>query len=394
MIVRRSTPLAALAVLHLSTLAAYAEETKAAAPQNLPAIVVTEATQRTLTNRIVATGSIKPVEEIYIQPQVEGLQTRTLSVDVGDRVKEGDVLAVLNDDSLILQKSQLTATRAKAEASLAQLKAQLVDTQASADEAERQRARTATLGSKGTVSTAQVEQAETTATGAKARLKAAEQAIAVADAELEVIDAQISDIDLKLARTGIKAPASGLVAARNAKVGAIASASGQPLFTVIRDGQIELVADVTESDILKIRAGLKAEIRVAGTAEPLSGSVRLVSPTVDAVTRLGSVHIAIDEDDKARAGMYASAEIVLGQANGIAVPLSAITAAKDGVTVRLIKDGVVHQVKIETGIQDGAFIEVIKGLEPGSEVVAKAGAFVRDGDRVTPVKQAATGATD
>lgn len=394
MIVRRSTPLAALAVLPLITFAAQAEETPVATSQPLPAIVVTQATPRRLTDRIVATGSVKPVEEIYIQPQVDGLQTRTLNADIGDRVKEGDVLAVLSDDSLLLQKSQLEATRAKAEASLAQIRSQLVDTRASAEDAERQRARAVTLSAKGTVSTSQLEQAETAATGAKARLRGAEQAIIVAQAELEVIDAQISDIDLKLARTSIKTPASGLVAARTAKVGAIASSSSQPMFTVIRDGQIELVADVTESDILKIQPGLKALIRVAGTSEPLTGAVRLVSPTVDATTRLGSVHIAIDDDDKARAGMYASAEIVLAEANGLSLPLSAITTAKDGVTVRLVKEGVVHQVKIETGIQDGSFIQVTKGLDDGAEVVAKAGAFVRDGDRIAPVKQTAPTATD
>ena len=394
MIVRRSTPFAALAVLPLVAFAAQAEETPAAAPQALPAIVVTQATPRLLTDRIVATGSVKPVEEIYIQPQVDGLQTRTLNADIGDRVKEGDVLAVLSDDSLLLQKSQLAATRAKAEASLAQIRAQLVDTRASAEDAERQRARATTLSAKGTVSTSQLEQAETAATGAKARLRAAEQSILVAEAELEVIDAQISDIDLKLARTSVKTPASGLVSARTAKVGAIASSSSQPMFTVIRDGQIELVADVTESDILRVRPGLKALIRVAGTSEALTGQVRLVSPTVDATTRLGSVHIAIDDDDKARTGMYASAEIVLAEANGLSLPLSAITTSKDGVTVRLVKDGIVHQVKVETGIQDGSFIQVTKGLDDGAEVVAKAGAFVRDGDHIAPVKQTATTATD
>ena len=84
--------------------------------------------------------------------------------------------------------------------------------------------------------------------------------------------------------------------------------------------------------------------------------------------------IAIDDDDKARTGMYASAEIVLAEANGLSLPLSAITTSKDGVTVRLVKDGIVHQVKVETGIQDGSFIQVTKGLDDGAEVVAKAGA--------------------
>lgn len=393
---RRSDRLFILAALAcgLPAFAALAQDAAPVAPaQSLPAIVVTPVFERQLADRVVATGSVRAVEEVYVQPLVEGLQVKTLSADTGDRVKAGDVLATLADDSLVLQKSQLAATRAKGEASLAQLKAQLIDAQASATEARRQRERTATLGKNGTVSTAQVEQAETSAASADAKVKAAEQAIAVAEAEIKVVDAQISDVDLSLARTAIKAPASGLVSARNAKVGAIAAASGEPLFTLIRDGQVELVADVTESDILKIRPGLKAEIRVAGSAEALAGSIRLVSPTVDATTRLGSVHIAIDEDDKARAGMYGSAAILVSEAKGLAVPLSAVTTGKEGATVRLVKDGIVHQVTIETGIQDGGFVEVRKGLEAGAEIVAKAGAFVRDGDRVAPLRQTAAAAT-
>lgn len=393
MLRRRARPLDALAALALGFMplpAAAADETQAAAPQILPSIVVSPIEERSLIDRIVATGTIRAVEEIYVQPQVEGLQISTLGADAGDAVDEGQVLATLSSDSLILQKGQLAASRAQSLASLAQLQAQQIEASASADEAESQRKRAVTLGARGTVSTAQVEQAEATAKSAAARLKAAEQGIIAAEAGIKVIDAQLANIDLNLARTEIKAPAAGLIATRNAKMGAIASASGQPLFTLIRGGEVELVADVTESDILRIKPGLKATIRVAGTGEPLTGAVRLVSPTVDATTRLGSVRISVDDDAKARAGMYGGAEIVLGEASGLALPLSAITTDKSGVTVRVVRDGIVHQVKIDTGIQDGGFIEVKNGLAKGDEVVSKAGAFVRDGDRVAPVKQAVT----
>ncbi|MBC7311468.1 MAG: HlyD family efflux transporter periplasmic adaptor subunit, partial [Rhizobium sp.] len=157
------------------------------------------------------------------------------------------------------------------------------------------------------------------------------------------------------------------------------------MFTVIRDGEIELVADISETDILRMRVGQKAEVKVAGGAATLDGSVRLISPVIDPQTRLGAVHIAIDDDQGARAGMYASAEIIISEARGVALPLSAVTTDKRGTTTRLVTDNVVKQVKIETGIQDGAFIEIKDGLSQGDVVVAKAGAFVRDGDRINPV---------
>ncbi len=377
--------LLAMSVLFLPHAIKAEEASTSTSQPKIPSIVVTKAETRPLVDRVVATGSIKPVEEIYVQPLVDGLSIRTLEADVGDRVEADGVVARLNDDALRLQKSQLQASRAKAEAALAQYHAQLADAQANATEAERQFKRATALGKSGTFSTSSVEQAETAASSARAKVTSAEQAIAIAEADIKVVDSQIADIDLNLARTDVKTPVAGVVSVRNAKTGAIASGSGQPMFTVIRDGQIELVADVSETDILKMRVGQKAKITVAGGAASLNGSIRLISPIVDPQTRLGAVHIAIDDDNGARAGMYGSAEIILAEATGIALPLSAITTSKNRTTTRLVKDGVVKQVDIATGIQDGAYIQVVSGLKEGDVVVAKAGAFVRDGDRINPI---------
>ncbi|HEY0120759.1 MAG TPA: efflux RND transporter periplasmic adaptor subunit [Rhizobium sp.] len=370
----------------LSAPAAFAEEPAVTAPkQNLPAIVVTQAQTRKLIDKVVATGTVKAVEEIYIQPQVDGLSVRSLNADVGDKVAADSTLATLNDDALILQKSQMAATKAKGEATLAQLRAQLTEAHANAEESELQRVRAVAMGAKGTVSTSSVEQANAAAAANKARVTSAEQAIAVAEADLKVTDSQIADTDLKLARTGIKTPVAGTVASRNARIGAIANGSNDPLFTIIRDSKLELVVDVSESDITKIAVGQKAMISLSGSREKLTGSVRLVSPIVDAVTRLGAVHISIDDGDKARAGMYGSAEIIIRETEGVALPLTAVNSDENGSSARKVENSVVKFIDVETGIQDGAYVEIVKGLQAGEEVVAKACAYVRDGDHITPV---------
>lgn len=377
------------ATLSLSASVALAQE-QAAAPapaQNLPAIIVTPAESRALVDRILATGTVRAVEEVQVQPQVEGLQIKSLEADVGDTVQADTVVARLNEDTLVLQRSQLVANRAKAEAALAQYQAQVVEAEANLREAQRQLDRSTRLVASGSVSASQKEQAETTLASATARVETARQAITVAEADIKVVDSQIADTDLRLARTEVKSPVAGTISVRNAKIGAIASGAGQPLFTVIRDGQIELVADVPEGDILRLKQGQKATVTIAGRAEPLTGSIRLVSPVIDSVTRLGSVHIALDDDAAARAGMYGSAAITVDEANGIALPLSAITTEGGKTTVRKVTDGTVQMVEIKTGIQDGAFIQVTEGLSEGDKVVAKAGVFVRDGDRINPVEE-------
>ncbi len=375
-------PAAALVLLAVPALAQ--EETAAREPM-LPAIVVTEAVQKPLTDRVLATGTIRPVQEVYVQPLVDGLSIRELDADVGDQVSADQVLATLNDDTLILQKSQLEANRTKAEAGLAQYKAQVIEAQANLDDAVRQRDRLTRLQKSGTTTASQVEQATAAAEVAEARLQAAQQAVGVGEADIEVVNSQIADIDLRLARTGVKTPVAGVVSARNAKVGAIASGAGEPMFTIIRDGALELVADLSETNIQKVEAGQKAVVTIAGGTSTIEGVVRLVSPTVDPTSRLGYVRIDIDEKSGARAGMYASAQIIVAEKNALALPLSAVTSGREGSYARKVEDNVVKQVEVEIGIQDGGFVEIAAGLEAGDVVVEKAGAFVRDGDRISPV---------
>jgi HlyD family secretion protein len=379
-------PAAMFAIVSTFAVPSFAQEQQPKPAPKLPAIVVTAVTERPLTDRVIATGTIRPINEVFVQPLVDGLPIKTLNVDVGDRVEAGAVLATLDGDALILQKSQYQANKAKAEAALAQSKAQVVEAQASYDDAIRQRDRTQRLGQSGTSSTAQVEQADAQAQVADAKLKAAQQAVGVSEADIKVVDAQIADIDLKLARAEVRSPVSGVISVRNAKVGAIAAGSGDPLFNIIRDGAIELVADLAETDIGKIKKDQKATIRVAGNRAGIDGVVRLVSPTVDASTRLGAVHIVVDATSGARAGMFASAEVIVAQTTALALPQSAVTSGRDGSVARKVEGDVVKQAKIETGIQDSGFVEIISGLNAGDKVVAKAGAFVRDGDRIAPVE--------
>ncbi|WP_331371952.1 efflux RND transporter periplasmic adaptor subunit [Sinorhizobium chiapasense] len=368
---------------------AFAEEAaKPQQSQTLPSIVVTEAAQRSISDRVIATGSIEAVEETYVSPLVDGLSIRSLNVDVGDRVEEGSTLVVLNDDALLLQRSQLEANLAKAEASLAQLHAQLAEMTANSEEATRVADRAVRLSENGTVSTAESDRLKALAAAARARVHSAEQSVSVATADIKVVQAQIDDIDLRLARTAVKAPVSGVISAKNAKIGAIASGSGEPLFAIIRDGAIEMKADVAEADIIKLAVGQPATVRLAGSSTTIEGRIRLIEPTVDPQTRLGSVDITLSDTSKARAGMYASAVVTVEQKQAVVLPQTAVTAEDGKAIVRKVEDGVVRLVPVVTGIQDGQFVEILSGLKAGEQTVAKAGAYVRDGDRVNPVKSA------
>lgn len=380
-------------VLALAADAATGEPAPTEQVENLPAIVVIAAETRTLTDRVIATGSVQAVDEVYVTPLVDGLSIRSLAADVGDTVEANGTLATLNDDALVLEKSQTEASLAKAKAALEQIKAQLVEAKANADDAVRTRDRALKMVKSGSQSQATADQAVAAADAALARVNSAEQAIAVSEADIKVAEAQIADIDLRLARTAVKSPVAGVVSVRTAKVGAIASGAGAPLFTIIENGEIELKADVSEDGILKLAPGQKVKITLAGGAATLTGTIRLVEPTLDPQSRLGKVYIRFDEPGKARAGMFASAEITVAEKDGLVLPLSAVTTSDGKTVARKVADGVVKLVPVTTGIQDGQVIEIVSGLAAGDEVVAKAGAYVRDGDRVNPVKAEQASAT-
>jgi HlyD family secretion protein len=359
--------------------------TTAPTETNLPAIRVTDAQMRTLIDRVIVTGTVEAVEEVYVAPQVEGLRIETLKADVGDVVEAGTVLATLADDTLVLQKSQLLANRAKVEAVGYQLEAQVVEAEANEAEAIRQAERAESLVKRKAVATGEAERLRATASASTARVNSAKQAIKANNADLKVIDAQIDDVDLRLARTEIKTTVAGVVSERNAKIGAIAAGAGNPLFTLIRDNAMELKGDVAEGDLLKLKPGQAVRLMVAGTSTVVEGKVRTIDPVINAVTRLGTVKISISDTGLVRIGMYASAEVIVSEREVLTLPLTSVTSEDGGMVVRKVVDGVVTMTKVETGVQDGDFIEISKGLKPKDIVVEKAGAYVRNGDRVSPV---------
>lgn len=349
----------------------------------LPAIGVVAVVDAVLRDRVVATGTIGPAEIVFVQPQIEGQAIEEVLADVGDRVEAGQVLARLSDSALTLRRSQLVASHAAAEAAVAQARAQIAEAEAAQAEAARALSRTETLRAQGTAAQAALDDARSQAQIAEARVAAARQGLASAEAQVGLIDAQIADVDLSISRTEVRAPVAGIVTARSARVGAIASAAGgSPMFTLIRDGALEMNADVSEEDLLRLAPGQPATVRVTGLGRPITGRVRLVEPSVDPATRLGRIRIALDEPEAVRDGMFGEAEIVVAERTGPAAPVTAV--ASDG-SVLIVEDGVVRRVTVTPGIRDGALVEIRSGLVAGATLVARAGAFVHEGDRINPV---------
>lgn len=366
-----------------------ADPAKAAEAARAAALSVTVVKPRpdTLTDTLLVTGSIKPREEIEVGPEIEGYRLMEILVEAGDRVQKGQVLARLSRDVLETQLAQNTASAAKARAAIAQQQAALDQAIAQETEANSAVERTRQLSKTGTSSQEQLEQRERAAKVATAQVAAARETLIAAQAEAVFVKAQRDELDVKLKRTDVRAPASGLVLSREAKLGAIAlSTRAAPLFRIAEDGAMDLDADVPEGAMPRMKDGLSVQVVPAGFDEPIGGKVRLVSAEVDRASRLGKVKIALPDDPRLKSGAYGRAVIALGEVKGLSLPQSAVMFDAEGAYVLTVTDGIVGIQRVTPGLKKDGRILVTEGLSPEADVVARAGSFLRDGDRVTPVR--------
>ncbi|MCY1414702.1 efflux transporter, RND family, MFP subunit [compost metagenome] len=163
-------------------------------------------------------------------------------------------------------------------------------------------------------------------------------------------------------------------------------AGSEPLFKLIRDGQLELDGELAQSALQTIRVGTEVQVQVAGMADSVAGTVRLLAPKVDAGTRLGRVRISLAATADVRAGSFASSRIETGTtAAAVVIPLRAVTFADDGGATVMVLDvkGQASVRSVVLGQRNSLRVQVSSGLAAGERVVASASAFVRNGDVVS-----------
>ncbi len=336
-------------------------------------VTVTPAQRGRIIETASVTGTLVPREEILVSPQVDGVATTAILAEEGDTVRAGQVLARLSREALDAMMAQNTAQIARDEAAVAEAEASRVEADA-AFARSRDLIRTATASR------------ETYDTRQAAALTAAARVVS-AKADLAYAHAQRQELSVKIANTDIKAPVAGLISRRVARLGSVVSMNGDPLFRIISDGAIELEADVPESVLAKLRVGQHAKLDMAGDVHR-TGTIRLVSPEMNRLSRLGRIRIAIDAGGGGLVlGGFGRAVIQTAQHDGVLVPLSAVQFELDGPHVQVVQNGVVQTRAVALGLRAEGQAEILQGVVPGQSIIALSGTFVRDGDRVTAVNE-------
>ena len=351
-----------------------------------PAVSVSTAFQKEVVESVTVTGTLVPRNEVMVGPEIEGLRITEILFEEGDKVKKGDVLARLSREQLDALLAQSDAGLARADAAIAQSQSQIAQIEANVTFTTTDLERTRTLVQQSAASQAQLDQKLNLANAAKSQLQAAKDATRVAQADKANLEAQRRELLVRIARTEVKAPADGLISRRSAKLGAMATAAGEPLFRIIQDGAIELEAEVQETRLPLLKTGQAVTIQLA-SGQTISGSLRLIAPEVNQTTRLGRLRIALSAKADNWIGTFARGQIEIRRSQSILVPSSSVLYPNGTASVQTLDGNRIVERKVELGITTGSFIEIRSGLADQTRVITRAGAFLRDGDLITPVME-------
>ena len=369
--------------------ASHADEESTKPTVVAPTVTVSKAVISDISERTAISGTLVAAEEVYINTRINGYAIEQLNVDIGDAVKKGDVLAVLDTLNLKSQVLQAEAEFARTQAAIAQADSQIIAAEASNREAQLSLNRTKRLRRQGHISQQELDKAIATSSTTRANLTSVNSGLQVSRAQSKQANLRLEIAKNNQARARIRTPVDGIISGRSARLGNIANAGGEPLFKIIRDGIVEMEAEIIETALSGIRLGQAVEIDIAGIGK-IKGSVRLIAPTVDARTRLAKVRIKLPKRNNLRPGLSGSGWIIGNKRQALTVPASAITTEDGNVVVSLVKDGLVEKRQVVAGdfSIDGRR-EVTSGLTHGEVVMTKSGVFYRAGDAVKTIGLAA-----
>lgn len=329
-----------------------------AGDEQAPAITVVAPGRTTIEGALTATGTIAARRETSVGVVGEGGRVVSVGADAGDWVRQGQVLVSIDRS---VQNQQAAAARAQVGVANADL-----------DLAQSNLDRALQLVERGFISTADVDRLTSTRDAARARV--------------QVARAQASELQARNARLSVLAPVSGLVLSRNVEPGQTVSAGSPSLFTIARDGEMEMRALVGEAELARIAPGTSASVVPVGAETQFTGQVWQIAPTIDEQNRQGTARIALPYDRALKPGGFATATINSGTVVAPLLPESAILNDDAGSFVYIVNaENKVVRRSVTTGLITSNGVAVVEGLSGTERVVLRAGGFLNEGETVRPV---------
>ena len=346
-----------LALAVAATACSKDESAADAMPTGTMAVTVVPVTSRQVQRNVLVSGPVAAWEEMQLGVEVSGLRVTALNVDVGQQVRKGELLLQLDHRSL--------------DSDLAQANAALREAEAGASLARSQLARGEALIKDKYISATQLDELRAGSVQGDARVGTAR--------------AMRDSAALRRSFADLRAPDNGVISKRLVQPGQVVAA-GSELLRLIRQGRLEWRAELAEAELARVKPGDRIELATRD-GKTVTGTVRAVSPGVDASTRTGTIHADLPEPDGLQPGTFLQGRIDTGAAQALTVPAAAVVQ-RDGHPNVFSVDakGIVHRLRIRTGGNYDKQVEVLEGLKAGDRVVDQGAGFLGDGDTVRIVE--------
>jgi RND family efflux transporter MFP subunit len=339
------------------------------AAMRMPMVDAVRTSEGYLEDKVNLVGSLRPIAEVEVMSKIAGRIEQVL-VDVGDPVRKGQLLAVVEGREIEQQIQEAEASLAISRASIRQREAELANF-------TRQVRRYRDLYEQDLISRQELDDVLT-------RQQASEALLELSKAQFRQAEASRNQFRIDLENTRSHAPMDGFVGRRLVHPGALVSGN-TPILHILDLRTLRMVVNVVEKDIVRVRRDVEAEIRVdAFPARTFRGKVSRVSPIMDPATRTGGVEIYVSNDRlDLRAEMFARVTLDLGgQRKGILVPREALVYRGDQSGVFALNGNRVQFRPVQVGVTQQNAVEILEGVTLGEQVVSMGASLLKDGDEV------------
>jgi len=339
-------------------------------------------------------GEFRPFQDVDVHAKVAGYLQK-IYVDVGDHVRQGQTVAILEVPELAAQLSGADAAVRRAREEIQRERGGVLRAESahSAAHSMYQRLKQASEQQNGLVAQQELDDAQSKDLEAEAQASSARAALSAAEQQLEVAEANQKQYGALAGYSRIVAPFTGVVTTRYADTGSLVAAGTSsstqaiPVIRVAEVSKLRLVLPIPESCAAQIHLGDPVKAHVTALDKDFTGRVSRFAESLDTQTR--TMQTEIDFDNRAGAllpGMYAETQLMLAQHNNaLSLPLEAVAQNGSAVSALLVTpQNVIQERSITLGMQGKSRVEVLSGLSEGDRVIIGNRSLFRAGQRVQP----------
>ena len=365
-----------------------------AAIQSLPEVNVVPVKRSSAQSSLVMPGNIQPVTEAPVLARASGYLKKRYA-DIGDRVREGQVLAEIEAPELKQQIRQAQAAIDQANSAIQQAEAALQQARANENLARVTAQRWQNLLARGVVSRQENDTYQAQYQAQQANVQALEKAVAAARSNAGAAEANLARLQELLGYQTVRAPFAGVITVRNVDQGALVNEGNTLLFRIAQTDRLRIYLNVPQGDAPSVRVGQQATLDLPDLpGRKFTGTVTRTANALDPATRTLLVELQVPNlAGTLLPGMYAQVDLAVPRKDPpLVIPSDTLVVRANGPQVPVVAaDGTVHYTPIQLGRDFGDHLEVLSGLQEGQRLAVNPSDAVREGAKVKPLVSAERG---